>query len=49
MLLSGDRVANQLVQCIEVVPENGRDVLRTVKCSEKPEQQWIVRKKPGAQ
>lgn len=47
MLLSGDRVANELVQCIEVVPENGRDVLRTVKCSEKPEQQWTVRRPPA--
>jgi len=49
MLLSGDRVANQLVQCIEVVNENGRDVLRTVKCDEKLEQQWVVRKKPKAE
>jgi hypothetical protein len=44
MLLPGDRVANQQVQCIEVVPENGRDVLRTTPCSTGPEQQWIVRK-----
>lgn len=47
MLMSGDRVANALVQCIEVVPENGRDVLRTVSCDGKPEQQWVVRKKAG--
>lgn len=49
MLLSGDRVANQLVQCIEVVNENGRDWLQTVKCDNKPEQQWTVRKKPKAE
>lgn len=49
MLLSGDRVANELVQCIEVVSENDRDVLRTVKCDSKPAQQWIVRRKPRAE
>lgn len=48
MLLTGDRVVNQLMQCIEVVPENGRDVLRTVKCSATLEQQWTVRKMPPA-
>lgn len=47
MLMSGGRVANQLVQCIEVVNENGRDVLRTTKCSDSPGQQWTVRKPPA--
>lgn len=48
MLLEGNRIANQQVQCIEVSPENGRDVLRTKACSAAPEQKWIVRR-PGAQ
>ncbi len=47
-LLGNGVVGNELVQCIEVVPENGRDVLRTVRCnSARPEQQWIVRPKPA--
>lgn len=47
-LLDGGAVANELVQCITVTSENGHDVLRTLRCNEKPEQQWIVRpaKKP---
>jgi|GEM_PF-1616901 len=48
MLLDGGRVANARVACIEVSPENGRDVLRTKPCSQAPEQQWKVRR-PGAQ
>ena len=48
VLLEGGKIANQLVQCIEVVPENGRDVLRAMPCATKAEQQWIVRKKPAA-
>lgn len=48
MLLEGNRVANANLQCIEVSPENGRDVLRTKPCSQIPEQTWIVRL-PGAQ
>ena len=47
MLLEGGRVANAGVQCIEVSPENGRDILRTKACSQAPEQTWIVRR-PGA-
>ena len=47
MLLEGGRVANAGVQCIEVSPENGRDILRTKACSQVPEQTWIVRR-PGA-
>jgi hypothetical protein len=47
MLMSGDRVANQLAQCIEVVNENERDVLRTMRCDDKPEQTWVVRKTVG--
>ncbi len=37
---------NELAECIEVVNEGGRDVLRTTVCGGKPEQQWIVRRKP---
>ncbi len=48
MLLEGGRIANANVQCIEVSPEEGRDVLRTKPCSQAPEQQWKVRW-PGAQ
>lgn len=48
MLLEGGRIANANVQCIEVSPEEGRDVLRTKPCSQAPEQQWKVRK-PGVQ
>jgi hypothetical protein len=46
MKLSGDRLANQQVMCIEVSPENGRDVLRTGKCGQQLEQQWIFRPAP---
>lgn len=46
MKLSGDRLANQQVTCIEVSPENGRDVLRTGKCGQQLEQQWIFRPAP---
>ena len=42
------QVVNAGVQCIELVNENGRDVLRTNACKLIPEQQWVLRmpKKP---
>jgi hypothetical protein len=49
LVLESGAVANMLVQCIEVVNEDGRDVLRTLPCRGKPEQQWIVRKPPAVQ
>lgn len=44
MLLMDGGVANALVQCIEVVREGERDLLRTTRCAGRPEQQWVVRK-----
>lgn len=41
-------IGNAKAECIEVVNENGRDVLRTTVCAFKPEQQWIVRMPPAA-
>lgn len=46
MLLEGDRLVNQQVQCIEVINENGRDVLRTNACGKALEQQWTFRPAP---
>lgn len=46
MMITGDRLANQWVQCIEVRDENGRDVLRTVECGQALEQQWQFRPAP---
>jgi hypothetical protein len=48
LVLDSGQIANALVQCIELVNENGRDVLRTLPCKLIPEQQWILRapKKP---
>jgi hypothetical protein len=46
MMLDGDRLANQRVQCIEVRDENGRDVLRTAQCGQALEQQWLFRPAP---
>ncbi len=48
MVFDTGQIANASVQCIEVVNENGRDVLRTLPCKMIPEQQWILRapKKP---
>ena len=43
MMLEGDRLANQRVQCIEVREETGRDVLRTAQCGQALEQQWTFR------
>lgn len=42
------QIANASVQCIELVDENGRDVLRTLPCKLIPAQQWVLRapKKP---
>lgn len=39
-------IANELADCIEVVNEAGRDVLRTTVCAGKPEQMWIIREAP---
>lgn len=48
MVLDTGQVVNANVQCIELVNENGRDVLRTKTCKLIPEQQWAIRapKKP---
>lgn len=47
-LMENGQVVNASVQCIELVNENGRDVLRTKACKLIPEQQWVLRapKKP---
>jgi len=42
-------IANELADCIEVVNEAGRDVLRTTVCAGKPEQMWIIREAPPNQ
>jgi hypothetical protein len=48
VMLPDGAFANGRAECIEVVNENGRDVLRTTICGGKPEQHWIVRPKPEA-
>lgn len=48
VMLPDGAFANGRAECIEVVNENGRDVLRTTICGGKPEQYWIVRPKPEA-
>ncbi|MDP3492412.1 MAG: ricin-type beta-trefoil lectin domain protein [Hyphomonadaceae bacterium] len=48
VVMETGQVVNAGVQCIELVNENGRDVLRTKACKLIPEQQWVLRapKKP---
>lgn len=45
-ILPDGSIGNGQAECIEVVNEAGRDVLRTTVCAFKPEQQWIVRMPP---
>lgn len=47
MKMTGDRLTNQNVQCIELRNEDGRDNLRTAKCNESLEQQWTFRPAPA--
>lgn len=37
-------LANGNIRCVEVSPENGRDVLREKPCTFTPEQKWVMRK-----
>lgn len=48
LLTEKGQVVNASVQCIELVIEDGRDVLRTTPCKLIPGQQWVLRapKKP---
>ena len=48
LVMDTGQIVSAGVQCIEVVNENGRDVLRTKACKLIPEQQWVLRapKKP---
>lgn len=48
IMLPDGAFANGRAECIEVVNEAGRDVLRTTVCGGKPEQHWLVRIKPAA-
>lgn len=43
LVLDSGQISNGLVQCIELVDENGRDVLRTLPCKLIPAQQWVLR------
>jgi Ricin-type beta-trefoil lectin domain len=43
LVMDTGQIVSANVQCIEVVNENGRDVLRTKGCKLIPEQQWILR------
>jgi Ricin-type beta-trefoil lectin domain len=45
-LLESGEVANELLECITLTSENGRDVLRALGCDGKPDQVWAVRRKP---
>ena len=47
IMLPDGAFANGRADCIEVVNEAGRDVLRTTVCAGKPEQMWIVRMPAG--
>ncbi len=46
VILPDGAVANSHAECIEVVNEDGHDVLRTTVCGGKAEQHWIVRMPP---
>lgn len=48
-LLESGEVANELLECITLTSENGRDVLRALGCDGKPDQTWTVRMKPSAE